>query len=144
MDYGTVAFHHVALSVRDLEESIDWSGKFFGMKVLSRMTIPYSGASIAFIGNGEFIIELIYVEEHKPIPPERSHPDTDNEVLGVKHFCVAVDDNRAFIQMLKDNGVKIALEMQSPPMPRYGAHVLDPTGNLIEIFQKDFDVATIE
>ena len=138
-----VTFHHVALSVRDMEESIAWYGEWFDFKVLSRMVIPHNGTRVTFIGNGDFIIELIVVEGAKPLPKERRHPDTDNATLGVKHICVAVDDNRAFVQKMKDAGVEIALEGDEPEMPRYGAHVLDPTGNIIEIFQKDFDVSTI-
>ena len=82
-------FHHVALSVADLDESIEWYNRYFDLKVLSSMTIPH-------------------------------------------------------VDRMKVDGVEIAMESEPPEMPRYGAHVLDPTGNIVEIFQKDFDVSTIK
>lgn len=137
-------FHHVALSVADLDESIEWYNRYFDLKVLSSMTIPHVGTKIVFVGNGQFILELLKVKDPKPLPVERRHPDTDNATLGVKHICIAVDDNRALVDRMKVDGVEIAMESEPPEMPRYGAHVLDPTGNIVEIFQKDFDVSTIK
>jgi catechol 2,3-dioxygenase-like lactoylglutathione lyase family enzyme len=134
-------YNHTALSVRDLEESIEWYGEFFGLKELSRMTIPHNGFKLAFIGNENFTLELFCVPGANPLPEGRSHPDTDNCTLGVKHMCFAVDNNREFIQNLKERGVKIAFE--PPNMPSYAAFINDPTGNIIEIFDTSFDVASI-
>jgi len=137
----TTIFHHIALSVKDLEESVKWYDDVFDLKVLSRMTIPHNGARLAFIGNGNFIIELIQMPDSKPLPPERGHPDTDNATQGWKHLCVSVDNNYEFVQRLKARGIKVAFEPKG--MPRYGAFILDPDGNIIEIFDKDFDVSVI-
>ena len=106
------------------------------------MTIPHNGYKLAFIGNGEFILELFDVPNANPLPEGRSHPDTDNATLGVKHMCFSVDNNREFIQDLKERGVKVVFE--PPNMPSYAAFVIDPTGNIIEIFDTSFDIATIK
>lgn len=132
-------FHHVALSVKDMDESIKWYDDVFDLKVISRMTIPHNGVHLAFIGNSDFIIELLEIPDAKPLPPGRSHPDTDNATLGCKHFCVAVENNVEFVKKLKARGIKIAFEPAG--MPRYCAFILDPTGNIIEVFDKDFDVS---
>ena len=132
-------FHHVALSVKDIEESIKWYEDVFDLKVLSRMTIPHNDTKIAFIGNSSFIIEMLQFPNANPLPPERSHPDTDNATLGCKHFCVSVENNYEFVQNLKARGIKVAFEPEG--MPRYGAFILDPTGNIIEVFDKDFDIS---
>ena len=134
-------FHHVALSVKNIEESISWYDDVFDLKVLSRMTIPHNGTEIAFIGNSNFIIELLERGDAKPLPPERSHPDTDNATLGCKHFCVSVDNNYEFVQKLKARGVIVAFEPEG--MPSYGAFILDPTGNIIEVFDKSFNVSNM-
>ena len=39
-------FHHVALSVKTLEESIKWYDDVFGLKVITRMTMPHNGTVI--------------------------------------------------------------------------------------------------
>jgi len=134
-------FHHVALSVIDLEQSINWYDDVFGLKLLSRMELPHNGTLVAFVGNDNFIIELFERPDAKPLPPERSHPDTDNMTHGCKHFCVCVDDNVRFIKDLKMRGVKVAFEPEG--VPDYCAFVLDPTGNLVEVFDKTNDVSII-
>lgn len=132
-------FHHVALSVADIEESIKWYDEVFDLKVQSRLTIPHNGTKIAFVGNSDFCIEMFEYPGANPLPPGRSHPDTDNATLGCKHFCVSVENNVEFVRDLKDRGVKIVFEPQG--MPSYCAFILDPTGNVIEIFDKSYVVA---
>lgn len=132
-------FHHIALSVKSIEESIEWYDDVFGLRVLSRMTLPHNGTKIAFIGNDDFIIELFECPGARPLPPERSHPDTDNMTLGCKHFCVSVDNNFEFVQRMKARGVNVVFEPEG--MPSYAAFILDPTGNVVEIFDKSYDVA---
>lgn len=137
-----VRFHHVALSVPSLEESVEWYQEMLGFSVLSRMTIPHNGVNLVFLGNGEFIIEVLEVPGADPLPEGRSHPDSDNSTLGVKHFCIAVDDNVSFVQRLREKGVKVVFEPAG--MPAYCAFINDPTGNIIEIFDTSFDVRAIQ
>jgi methylmalonyl-CoA/ethylmalonyl-CoA epimerase len=132
--------HHTALSVASLDESIAWYADIFGLTVLSRQTIPHNGWKIAFIGNEDFILELIEVPGAAPLPEGRSHPDTDNTTLGVKHICLAVKDNVQFVQGLRGRGIEIVFE--PPNMPSYCAFINDPIGNVIEIFDDSYDVST--
>jgi len=134
-------FHHVAISVKDLDESIKWYDDVFGLKLVSGFTLPHNGVKIAFIGNGGFFLELLEVPGAKPLPPERSHPDTDNATQGCKHFCVCVENNVEFVRGLKERGVAVAFEPKD--VPSYCAFILDPTGNVIEVFDKTNDISAI-
>lgn len=141
MSEPMTTFHHVALSVTDLEQSIAWYKNIFDLDVLSRQTIPHNGWHLAFVGNSDFIIELLEIPGANPLPEGRSHPDTDNVTLGCKHFCVAVDNNVEFIKRMKEIGVPVVFE--PPGMPSYCGFINDPTGNVIEVFDKSFDVSTV-
>lgn len=134
--------NHVAISVPDLEESVKWYKEMLGLSEISRMTIPHNGVNICFIGNDNFIIEILEVPNANPIPKERSHPDEDNMTHGVKHICIAVDNNREFINSLKEKGVKIVFEPEN--MPSYAAFINDNTGNIIEIFDTSFEISGIK
>jgi len=127
-------FMHVALSVRDIEESIAWYNDIFGLKTFMNSSIPHNGALMAFVGNENFRIELFQWPDFKPLPEGRSHPDTDNATLGCKHFCVAVDNAAEFVKGLRARGVNVVFEPAG--MPSYCAFILDPTGNIIEVFDK--------
>lgn len=136
-----VKMHHIALSVPNLEESVQWYKDVLGLEVLSRQTIPHNGVNIAFIGNEDFIIEILGIPDGYLLPKDRSHPDTDNSTHGVKHICIAVDNNVEFVKQLKAKGVKVVFEPEN--MPRYAAFINDNTGNIIEIFDTDFDISTV-
>ena len=132
---GTIVkLHHMAMSVRNLKESTAWYEEMFGMKVVKTMTIEHTGSKIAFVANGDFVIEMLQVPDSAPTPKERSHPDTDNATQGFKHYCITVKDNKQFIKGLVDKGVKIVFEFQPEGDESYCAFVNDPTGNVIEIF----------
>lgn len=132
--------NHVAISVPNLEESVQWYKEMLGFKEVSRMTIPHNGVKIAFMDGG-FGIELLEVPEGIPMSPDRSHPDTDNNTYGVKHICIAVDNNREYINNLRKKGVKVVFEPEG--MPSYAAFINDNAGNIIEIFDSSFDNSTI-
>ena len=129
-----VRLHHFAMSVGNLQESIAWYQEMFDLKVISTMTIEHTGAHIAFVGNENFLIEMLEIPNAKPLPAERNHPDTDNSTLGMKHYCIIVDNNIEFIENLKAKGVQIVFEFQPGGEESYAAFINDPTGNVIEVF----------
>lgn len=137
----TVCLHHFAMSVGDLQESVSWYEEMFGLHVINEIIFPHNGAHMVFIGNSDFVIELVHVPNAKPLPAGRSHPDTDNAVLGLKHYCICVDNNKAFIDRLRGKGVKIVFEVQPQGEESYAAFINDPTGNVIEIFDKKNHIA---
>jgi methylmalonyl-CoA/ethylmalonyl-CoA epimerase len=130
---------HIGISVEDISESLKWYHDVFGFELLSQKTLAHVGTKVAYIGNSDFIIELIKVVDPKPIPPERSHPDTDNSILGVKHFCVLVDNSREFVAKLKEKNVPVVFEPQTSES--YVAFINDPTGNSVEIYDTTNDVS---
>lgn len=136
-----VCLHHMAMSVKDLEESVAWYREMFGMSVIHTMTIEHTGARIAFVGNEDFVIEMLEVPGVKPLPEGRSHPDTDNAVMGFKHYCIIVENNKSFIEELKRKGVKVVFEFQPAGEESYAAFINDPTGNVIEVFDSRNRVA---
>lgn len=130
---------HVAISVENIEDTLDWYHDVFGFNRLTEKVLAHSNTKVAYIGNGDFIIELIQSPSPQAIPPERRHPDTDNAVLGVKHFCVLVDDSENFVARLKEKGVPVVLEPKTSDT--YVAFINDPTGNVIEIYDSTHDVS---
>lgn len=130
---------HVAISVESIEDSLAWYRDVFGFERLTEKVLAHSNTKVTYIGNGDFIMELIQSPNPKPLPPERSHPDSDNAVLGMKHFCVLVDDSEGFVAKLKEKGVPVVLEPKTSAT--YVAFINDPTGNVIEVYDSTHDVS---
>jgi len=135
----TAILRHVAISVPDVEQTVAWYRDCFGLEEISRMHIPHNGLEMVFIGNDDFVIELIQAPGANPLPEGRSHPDIDNFTHGVKHICIAVDNCKAFIEELKKKGVRVVFEFQPAGDISCAAFINDNAGNIIEVFDVQND-----
>lgn len=124
---------HCCLNVRDMDRSIDFYTRHFGMTLLSRRDVPSSNAEIAFVGFGEdgMKLELTHwrawrIEEYA-------------EGGNFDHVALVLDseDLRALVEDLRSRGVRVARE----PFEMGGsgstiAFVHDPDGNWVELVQR--------
>ncbi|MCO6187596.1 VOC family protein [Rhizobium sp. L1K21] len=109
--------HHVGISVRNLEEAIDFWCDIFGFEVDFRIEIAPIKAKIAFIKRDGFRIEFFEIEGSSPAPTSRLKPNTDLETQGTKHICFAVDDVQAALEQLHARGVRIVGIMRGHGRP---------------------------
>lgn len=126
--------HHCGISVPDLEASITWYRDMLDFSVAKRVTLDVVPAKIAFIKHGDFFIELFEVEGAAPLPEDRRHPNLDICTHGTKHLAFAVQDVHRFIDVLKQRGVDIAMDVNIIENKAM-AFIRDNAGNLIEIVE---------
>jgi lactoylglutathione lyase len=124
-------FLHTMLRVGDLQRSIDFYTKGFGMKELRRRDVPDGKYTLAFVGYGDessnTAIELTYnygVEKYEP-----------GTAFG--HLAIGVPDVAGTCETLRAAGATITRE--AGPV-KFGttiiAFVKDPDGYLIELIQR--------
>lgn len=135
-------YHHVGVSVPDLEASIAWYERVLGFKVIRRLPIPSIPAQIAVLKHGAMHVELFQAQNATPLPPERREPDSDARTHGNKHICFAVADVPAFAEELRRRDADIVWVKQ---FPNGGANIFirDNAGNLIEFMQAPKDPAQV-
>ena len=130
-----ISYHHVGISVPNLEESIAWYKKMLGFEVVSRMGGATNDAMlVALIKRGNCHIELFQVPNAKPLPEYRRDPSADLRVHGLSQFAFQVADTQAAVKELKAKGAEIAMG----PVDTAGvvfAFVRDNAGNCFEIIQ---------
>jgi lactoylglutathione lyase len=124
-------FLHTMLRVGDLQRSIDFYTKGFGMKELRRTDVPDGKYTLAFVGYGteadSSVIELTY------------NYGVDKYEMGTAfgHLAVGVPDIYAATEQLRANGAKVTRE---PGPVKFGttiiAFVEDPDGYKIELIQR--------
>jgi lactoylglutathione lyase len=125
-------FLHTMLRVGDLQRSIDFYVKGFGMTEIRRNDVPDGKYTLAFVGYGteenSTVIELTYnygVNKYDP-----------GTAFG--HLAVGVPDVAATTEKLRAFGAKVTRE---PGPVKFGktiiAFVEDPDGYKIELVQRD-------
>ncbi len=121
--------NHTSITVKDLNESLDFYTKKLGLQLLSRREIKENNAEIAFIGDGqtEHRIELTWWRNKK------DYAEGDQ----LDHIAFLVDDVKLTIEEMGAKGVKIAKE---PYTLKGGTSIIafiqDPNGIWIELIQR--------
>lgn len=126
---------HVGISVKNMEEALDWYKKNLDFELVKDDYVPPLKARICFIRNGDFEIELFQYDEPKPIPEDRLTPNSDLQTVGTKHVAFEVPDMKALKEKFLANGVDIAHEVMME-----GNNVMfvrDCSGVLIEFIQNN-------
>jgi catechol 2,3-dioxygenase-like lactoylglutathione lyase family enzyme len=101
-----VGINHVALEVGDIEEALEWYGRFFVFELRGRV-----GSRMAFLDIGDQFIALAAGGGHEP---DRS-----------RHFGLVVDDKEAVRTAMREGGLDVA--------PGGSLDVHDPWGNQLQI-----------
>ena len=137
--------HHVGITVRDLEASLAWYERIFGVKpefvaqgsgpdLSKAVGVPGADLRFAFLRFGSCVVELLCYDNDREETYTRSNAD-----VGSAHVCIDVPDLRAAYQDLLGKGV----EFLAPPLliddgPLEGCsfvYVKDPDGITLELFE---------
>jgi catechol 2,3-dioxygenase-like lactoylglutathione lyase family enzyme len=128
-------FHHVGITVRDLDATIAWYENHLGFKRLTHFGFP--GARVAFIGRGDLRLEFFQIETATPMEDGRKAAESNLGFGGINHFAIFVDDLDDTLEELKAKGVEQAHTLDVVPDgsgDRY-TFIRDNVGMLIELYQ---------
>jgi len=125
---------HIGIAVKDMEQACDLYEKLLGVPAYKRETVGIENVDTAFFQSGPNKIELL---------AGTSADDTISSFIqkkgeGIHHIAFEVDDIRAEMQRLKNNGFVLLSEE-----PKFGAdnklicfvHPKGTKGVLIELCQ---------
>ncbi len=123
---------HAMIRVRDLERSIDFYTRLFGMKLLRRKDYPTGKFTNVFVGYGDEGSHTVVELTHNW---GRAEPYEHGGAFG--HLAVAVPDVYRACERLGAAGVKIT--RPAGPMKDSDLHIAfveDPDGYKIELIQR--------
>jgi lactoylglutathione lyase len=120
---------HTSITVKDMDQSIDFYTKMLGMSLLSRREINQNNAEIAFLGmqGTDHRIELTWWKG------KTEYAEGDQ----LDHLAFGVEDIPLSVESLRGKGVEIAKEPYSlgPGSSRI-AFIKDPNGIWIELIEQ--------
>lgn len=135
--------HHLGVVVADLERSIAFYGKAFGLVPVDRAVfsgpelsavvgVPEATLEYAFMSGENVLVELIQYKS----PPGRAFDRANNDT-GTAHLCFVVDDIDAIYARLLDLGATASSTIQTAPD-------IEPFNGLRYAYCRDLDGITIE
>lgn len=147
--------HHVGISVRDIDEAIDFWSEVFGFELDFKAELKGIATTIAFLKRDGFRIELFQKAGAVAAHADRLRPNTDLLTHGTKHIAFSVEDVQAAAETLHARGVRIVgimrghgvpMQAEDDPcldgikQPAMALFFLDASDTLVEIIRRgDFE-----
>ncbi|MFZ2886629.1 MAG: VOC family protein [Minisyncoccia bacterium] len=126
--------HHVALTVNNIEESIEWYKQVFNAEVIH--SYEKDGRQIAHVRIGEAQVEFFAFKDGAEALPDYSKElQTDLRVVGTKHFCLAVEDLESTMAELSQKGAVFATDVRTAGFGGRYVFVKDCNDILIELYE---------
>jgi catechol 2,3-dioxygenase-like lactoylglutathione lyase family enzyme len=133
---ASMSYFNTAISVPDVNASVEWYQQVLGFRSVSQADLE-NGASFAMIKRNDVIIELLKVQDQQAMPMLNQDPPNHLKYLGVKNFCLWVDDMDSTMRELRAQNVKFVWEALT--LPEVGTRVTmirDNNDNLIALWER--------
>jgi catechol 2,3-dioxygenase-like lactoylglutathione lyase family enzyme len=126
--------HHVAFTVKDLDESVAWYISKLGFAVINHFERP--ARNTALLKKDDVCIELFGINSGaKPLPEYRKKLYDDITVIGTKHLCIEVSHLEKVVSDLQKKGVEFVTEIDDASFGGKFIFLKDCNGILIELYQ---------
>jgi catechol 2,3-dioxygenase-like lactoylglutathione lyase family enzyme len=129
-------FHHVALSITNVDATIRWYQEVFGLETERIVDRDDLRVRVYFLRSSEIRLELFAFQETEPLPEYRRVIDRDIRVAGTKHVAFEVENIQRALLKARQAG---SIDIQGPHLSMDGrnlfAFVADPSGILVEFLE---------
>jgi len=125
--------NHVAIAVKDIDESLVFWHDILGMDLHHTEDVPSQKAVVAFLPTGDSEVELV-----KPTVDDSGVAKFIAERGGgIHHLCMEVDDIEGMLAMLKEKGVRLIDEVarELPGRKMAFIHPKSTGGVLLELYE---------
>lgn len=120
---------HVALSVKDIQASVNFYHKTLGLELLNAEEFAAGTRSFLSVRVGEMLIDLFPTKADKPAPARST----------LNHFCLYLETELGWEEFVA-HAKKLGLEILNESRHNWGAYgygdsiyVRDPDGNQVEL-----------
>lgn len=129
-------FNHVAISVINAEESIEFYKKF-GFEEFKSWRAEDESIKINMLKLNNTVLEMFCYKEYTKLPETANTTATDLPVLGTKHFALGVENIEQAKEFVIKNEIANDIEIKVGRLGKPYFFIKDPNGILMEIIEKD-------
>ncbi len=131
-----------ALSVADVDASVDWYERLFAFETSRQVDLPERGLRIRLLARPGALLELIESSAAAPLVRHAPAVERRHEVHGVFKFGFLVADLDEMMDTLEREGVPPRGEViVEPDGTLRSLQVEDPDGNVVQVFEHLSDAA---
>lgn len=128
--------NHVAISVTDIERSIEFYKKF-GFQEFKSWKAEDDSIKINMLKLNNTVLEIFCYKEYTDLPETAKTTATDLPILGTKHFALGVDDIEKAKEFVIQNDICENIDIKRGRLGKQYFFINDPDGILVEIIEND-------
>ncbi len=129
-------FNHIAISVTNAEESIEFYKKF-GFEEFKSWKAEDESIKINMLKLNSIVLEIFCYKEYTKLPETAKTTATDLPVLGTKHFALGVENIEQAKEFVIKNEIANDIEIKVGRLGKPYFFIKDPNGILMEIIEED-------
>lgn len=128
--------NHVAISVADIDRSIEFYKKF-GFQEFKSWKAEDDSIKINMLKLNNTVLEIFCYKEYIRLPETAKTTATDLPILGTKHFALGVDDIEKAKEFVIQNDICENIDIKRGRLGKQYFFINDPDGILVEIIEND-------
>lgn len=128
--------NHVAISVADIDRSIEFYKKF-GFQEFKSWKAEDDSIKINMLKLNNTVLEIFCYKEYIKLPETAKTTATDLPILGTKHFALGVDDIEKAKEFVIQNDICENIDIKRGRLGKQYFFINDPDGILVEIIEND-------
>lgn len=127
---------HVAISVTDIDKSMEFYKKF-GFKEFKSWKAEDDSIKINMLKLNDVVLEIFCYKEYIKLPETAKTTETDLPVIGTKHFALGVNDIEKAKKFVIQNNICQNVDIKKGRLGKQYFFINDPDGILVEIIEND-------
>lgn len=128
--------NHIAISVTNMERSIEFYKKF-GFKDFKSWKAEDESIKITMLKLNNTVLEIFCYKEYKELPETAKSTATDLPVLGTKHFALGVENIEEAKKFVLENNICESIDIKTGRLGKAYFFINDPDSILVEIIEND-------
>ncbi len=130
--------NHVAISVTNVEKSIEFYKKF-GFKEFKSWKAEDESIKINMLKLNNTVLEIFCYKEYTDLPEtaKATVTVTDLPILGTKHFALGVQNIEQAKEFVLQNSICESVDIKIGRLGKSYFFINDPDGILVEIIEND-------
>jgi catechol 2,3-dioxygenase-like lactoylglutathione lyase family enzyme len=128
--------HNITTTVSDIDASVEWWHRVFGLELIARSRFDAIDADAAFLRGPGFQLELLQTSDGFRVPELTADPPAHIRPIGTKALVFRVEDLTAATHAFRELGVSIVWSEQDLGDGSISTAIRDNDGNFVNVFQE--------